>query len=87
MREALSCKIFEPSISRPAYREFLRYLYTGRCGPTADVVDGMFSRAICICHVCAALTLPGLSSRGEYLHSFRECLHVRQEPVHRLCPL
>lgn len=41
MREDLSCKIYEPTISRPAYREFLRYLYTGRCGPTADVIDGM----------------------------------------------
>ena len=40
MREALSCKIYEPSISRAAYREFLRYLYTGRCGPTNHVIDG-----------------------------------------------
>jgi hypothetical protein len=30
MKEASTCKILEPSISRGAYREFLRYLYTGK---------------------------------------------------------
>lgn len=79
MREALSCKIFEPSISRPAYREFLRYLYTGRCGPTADVIDGMFPGAICVYHVCAALTLLGLSSRDEKLHSVN--VHMRAKRI------
>ena len=39
MQEAQSCKIYEQSISRPAYREFLRYMYTGRCGPSCDEVD------------------------------------------------
>ena len=28
------------SISRPAYREFLRYVYTGRCGPSTEMIDG-----------------------------------------------